>query len=94
MGSFRFIGHYEPFGSRGVKAGDVNGDGILDLIGRGFINIGNGDGTFSEPIRFQSGPFYGIEVADFNQDGWVDVVLVNRAARTVSAYLNAGLTKP
>ena len=35
--------------------GDVNGDGIPDLIGPGVIAIGSGDGTFSQTITACSG---------------------------------------
>ncbi len=61
------------------SVGDFNGDGKLDLIigpqyaGTAAILLGNGDGTFRQPIFsfLESGL---IAVVDLNQDGSPDVV--------------------
>ena len=59
---------------------------------------GIGDGTFADPVRSPTGgPFSsGIDAADFNGDGHLDVVTTNslvghgRSARTVSILLGRG----
>lgn len=76
-----------------LTAGDFNGDGKLDLAGvtitcsdpficnDSFVNIllGNGDGTFQDPVKY---PFVGFHtgsmtVGDFNRDGNFDLVVAN-----------------
>ncbi len=82
-----------------VATGDVNGDGILDLI---FVEtgnvtsssslhvlVGNGDGTFSENrvIPMDSFPS-SVTLADLNGDGKADIVLnSNTPALTVLLVL-------
>ena len=55
-----------------VVAGDVNGDGHLDLVtDNGQVLLGNGDGTFRNgPTADLGGAFVG----DFNGDGELDLV--------------------
>ena len=71
--------------SEGVAV-DVNGDGILNLVLMGGLYgvqipaglgvfLGNGDGTFQEPVLYQTGTnsILGLPVAgDFNGDGITD----------------------
>jgi uncharacterized protein (TIGR03437 family) len=72
-----------PASSDYVLTGDINGDGIPDLIagtangGAGYL-LGNGDGTFQPqvPIFTTYGapePIGPVAIADINRDGRVDV---------------------
>ena len=79
-----------------VATGDFNGDGKLDLAvsgygnGPGYLNIllGNGDGTFQNPITVTANAPTGapVLVSDLNGDGVDDALL---AARRGSLYLSA-----
>jgi hypothetical protein len=74
------------FGGNLVLA-DMNGDGILDLVTATMdsnynqtvnVMLGNGNGTFQNPITFAQGEAWWdptIGVADLNNDGRLDVVL-------------------
>jgi len=73
--------------------GDLNGDGRLDLVLSNYgahdyysasvdstvsVLLGNGDGTFQSPSRFEagSGP-HGIAIGDFNRDGAQDLAVAD-----------------
>ena len=70
-----------------IIATDFNGDGILDLaVLNGFINsysagsvnvlIGNGDGTFQNPVSYAVGNNpQSIATGDINQDGHLDLAV-------------------
>jgi len=75
-----------------IEVGDMNGDGIPDLIALGAststydaqvaVSLGNGDGTFKAPILTTYSAQYlnnsqGLAVADFNGDGKLDVALTD-----------------
>jgi hypothetical protein len=58
--------------------GDFNGDHKLDLlsgVGNGFVEFGNGDGTFSAPTSLPNAgrSLAGAVTADFNNDGIADL---------------------
>jgi FG-GAP-like repeat len=74
-----------------ILLGDLNGDGNLDLVvgsacadaqcDQGIVSVflGNGDGTFQSPTTYLTdfAPS-AFALADFNGDGKLDVVVVNR----------------
>ena len=65
-----------------VQAGDLNGDGILDVVaigGSGFsVSLGLGGGSFAPPVLYSlpyAISYYGrIGLADLNGDGRLDVI--------------------
>jgi enediyne biosynthesis protein E4 len=89
----------------GVAALDYDHDGFLDVVKTNFsddspnLYRNNGDGTFSDRV-FQAGLGrlrnllgWGVIAADFDNDGWKDILMVNGhltpeidAARSDSAY--------
>jgi hypothetical protein len=68
----------------GVAVGDVNRDGwpdlyvSNDLLPNDVLYINNGDGTFSdkadEYLKHTSFAGMGVDIADFNNDGWPDIM--------------------
>ena len=72
---------FEPLQSSSLTAADLNGDGVLDIVGGaadgvygqfGYL-LGNGDGTF-QPEVLLDGSVGPLAVADFNGDGQPDIV--------------------
>jgi hypothetical protein len=76
---------------------DFNGDGRIDLLTTSFeagqvsILLGNGDGTFQEPVPYDvgAGPLTPA-VADVNGDGHLDIVTTNRSSDDFSVLLGRG----
>ena len=74
----------------GVSVGDINNDRWPDIyvandfIEHDYMYINNGDGTFKESIK-ESFPqisqfSMGTDMADFNDDGWLDIISVDMVA--------------
>ena len=75
-------------------AGDFNGDGKLDIAATDFtgntlfVQLGNGDGTFQQPITIPVGNGPDAMVAgDFNNDGKLDLAITNQTANTITFSL-------
>ncbi len=73
---------------------DLNGDGKLDLVVRNSpantvqVLLGNGDGTFQNPLSFATGSNpEQVVVGDFNGDGRLDLVVANLDDSFVSVLL-------
>jgi hypothetical protein len=69
-----------------VRAGDLNGDGIIDLVtaneGANTVSvlIGTGLGTFAKSVAYATGPVpKGVAIGDINGDGKLDLVTTNTA---------------
>jgi hypothetical protein len=90
---FEFIG---PYDTLYLKAADFDRDGTLDLAvydGQGKISVllGNGDGTFREPSRVDTGSNpVSVAAGDFNRDGRLDLAVANSGSNDVSVLLGNG----
>ena len=85
-----------------VIAADLKGDGVLDLViipaeclsGACFIPsgvsvlLGNGDGTFEQPVDYSTTESFSVAAGDFNGDGKVDLAV--SGLNTVSVLLGNG----
>jgi hypothetical protein len=72
------FGHFKVY-PIGAVAGDFNRDGNLDVIAIDagiYVFLGNGDGTFRQPLFDNNVGGYDAVVADFNGDGILDVALL------------------
>jgi hypothetical protein len=76
----------------GIEAGDLNGDGILDLMVDASTGIetllGRGDGTFGPHAEFVA-PGFNVEVAhlgDVNGDGKLDVIVALNQNQNTNDY--------
>ena len=77
-----------------VAIGDVNGDGIRDIVvscaqnDRIIIFLGSNDGTYQISSREIKTGWSGIAVADLDGDGTDDIVVSNNEAGTITILFN------
>jgi flagellin-like hook-associated protein FlgL len=84
-------------GHRAVTLGDLNGDGVLDMITADqssstvSIMLGNGDGTFKARTTVQTGSSpSSITLGDLNGDGVLDIITADSGSSTASIMLGTG----
>ena len=92
-----------PEGSMGIDAGDVDGDGDDDLFmthlaeetntlyrnqGGAFFEDDTIEAGLGAPSRGFTG--FGTAYLDYDNDGWLDLLVVNGAVRVIEALVQAG----
>jgi hypothetical protein len=94
---------YPVVGAHGLAAGDLNGDGIIDLVagsdydpirplGQVSVLRGNGNGTFEAAISYPAGEFpEAVAIADFNGDGKPDITVSDAFGDRQFIFLNTGV---
>jgi hypothetical protein len=95
----------QPQGSMGVDAGDIDRDGDEDLFVTNLDNEGNtlyvnvGNGLFEDRTA-EFGLFklgftgFGTRFMDYDNDGWLDLIVVNGAVRHLSSQVQKGDSYP
>ena len=90
------LGDGTAFG-QGVAIADFNGDHKPDVVlassnGMGPVFLGNGDGTFQQPIiNFSGNSASFLAIADFNRDGNIDVAFANYSTTSgTGVFVEAG----
>ncbi|HEX3846247.1 MAG TPA: VCBS repeat-containing protein, partial [Steroidobacteraceae bacterium] len=78
-------------GASQVAIGDVNGDGLLDLVSADYdvsLFVQTAPGTFASPVPLYSGGANWVAVGDLNDDGAADIALADQAG--VKVLMHAG----
>jgi hypothetical protein len=96
-----------PQSSMGVDAGDFDNNGTEDLIVSNltgeyatlYVNDGKGwfdDKSFETGVAVASAPYTGFGAAflDYDNDGWLDILIANGAVKTIEAQARAGDVYP
>jgi hypothetical protein len=93
-GSFRHIADYYVGPTRSGFSADFDGDGNLDLVtGRRLLR---GDGTghfFVTELPQSDNTDSWVSAADFNNDGFIDLVAADLSHSRIDVYLNRGSGK-
>jgi hypothetical protein len=86
-----------------VLLGNFRGDNVVDIVvtnqllfgGGVSVLYGNGDGTFGAPTHYNTGTFTaGMAVADYNGDGFPDIVVANAFSDNITVLRNDGTPNP
>ena len=79
-----------------VTVGDIDGDGIPDLVTTGYLGdyylLGMGDGSFKPPVGIPGPANSPLILVDLNNDGKLDIVA--NSGIGIASYLNISRPAP